>query len=146
MADSALNAISINEATGDIIIACGATGYFKLDIETDGEFNTNTDVGVFAVGRKTGTRKEQTYTTMLRRHYPIVHESDGLYSITVEIANEDTREIPPGSYVWTMILVTDPEYDENDQVIVENRTDGVYPLYQGEAQPAFELQGVAYVV
>lgn len=51
MAESILNAIQINEATGDIVIACGATGYFKVEIETDGEFNTETDVGVFAVGK-----------------------------------------------------------------------------------------------
>ena len=146
MADSALNAISINEATGDIVIACGATGYFKVEIETDGQFNTDTDVGVFAVGKKSGTRREQTYTTVLRRHYPVVLEGEGRYSVLVEIANEDTREVPAGSYVWTLILVTDPEYDENEQVIVGDRQDGVFPLYQGDEQPKFELKGVAYVV
>ena len=57
--------------------------------------------------------------------------------MVVEIANEDTRDISPGSYVWTLILVTDPEYDENNQVVVEDRKDGVYPIYQGDEQPAF---------
>ena len=142
MINSILNSISVDEDTGAIVLACGATGYFKIELQTDGEFNTETDVGVFAVARK----RQGAYTNVFRRHYPIVFESDGLYSVTVDIANEDTREISPGSYVWTMILVSDPEYDENDQVIVEDRTDGVYPLYQGEAQPAFELQGVAHVI
>ena len=146
MATSALNAISINEATGDVVIACGATGYFKIMIETDGTFNTETDMGVFAVGRKDGNRRTQAYTTVMRRHFPIQHEDDGIYSVTVEIANEDTRDIAPGSYVWTLILVTDPEYDEHGQVIVADREDGVYPLYQGDGQPKFELKGVAYVV
>lgn len=142
MAEIALNAISINEATGDITLACGATGYFKIEIQTDGVFDTDKDVGVFAVARK----RQSSYTTIFRRHYPIVSEAEGLYSITVDIANEDTREIAPGSYVWTMLLVTGPEYDENEQVIVEDRLDGVYPLYQGDAQPIFELQGVAHVI
>lgn len=146
MAESTLNAIQINEATGDIVIACGGTGYFKAEIETDGEFNTETDVGVFAVGKKSRTRREQTYTTVLRRHYPLVPEGDGRYSVLVEIANEDTRDIPAGSYVWTLILVTDPEYDENEQVIVGDRQDGVFPLYQGDEQPKFDLKGVAYDV
>lgn len=146
MIESALNAISINEATGDIIIACGATGYFKVDIETDMQFDTATDVGVFAVGKKNNDKRRQAYDTVFRKHYPITLESDGKYSITVDIANEDTRNVPIGSYVWTMILVTDPEYDENNQVIVADRTDSVYPLYQGDKQPKFELKGVAYVV
>ena len=101
MADSVLNAISINEGTGDIVIACGATGYFKMEIETDGVFNVDTDVGIFAVAKKEGSRTQQTYSTVLRRHYPIVFESEGKYSVTVEIANEDTRGIAPGSYVWS---------------------------------------------
>lgn len=146
MATSALNAILINEASGDIVIACGATGYFKVIIETDGEFNTETDMGVFAVGRKDGNRLKQAYTTVVRRHFPIQREDDGTYSVTVEIANEDTRDIAHGSYVWTLILVTDPEYDEHGQVIVADREDRVYPLYQGDSQPKFELKGVAYDV
>ena len=146
MAESMLNALRLNEETGDIAIACGATGYFKVEIETDGSFDTSTDVAVFAVGRKTGTRQETTYTTKLRRHYPLVLEGEGRYSVLVELANEDTRYIPAGSYVWTLILVTDPEYDGDGQVIVSDRQDGVYPLYQGSAQPKFELEGVAYVV
>ncbi len=142
MSESVLNAISVNERTGDIVIACGATGYFKIEISTDGSFNTDTDVGVFAVARK----RQQTFTTLLRRHYPIIFEEEGRYAVVVEIANEDTRDISPGSYVWTLILVTDPEYDENNQVVVEDRKDGVYPIYQGDEQPAFELKGVAYVI
>lgn len=146
MAESTLNAIQINEATGDIVIACGATGYFKAEIETDGEFNTETDVGVFAVGKKSSTRREQTYTTVLRRHYPLVSEGDRRYSVLVEIANEDTGDIPAGSYVWTLILVIDPEYDENEQVVVGDRQDSVFPLYQWDEQPKFDLKGVAYDV
>ena len=76
----------------------------------------------------------------------IVLEGEGKYSVLVEIANEDTRDIPAGSYVWTLILVTDPEYDEHEQVIVGDRQDGVFPLYQGDEQPKFELKGVAYVI
>lgn len=139
---SELNALQINESNGNIVLACGATGYFQVDIETDGELDPASDVAVFAIARA----RSSSYTTVFRKDYPIEKTAEGAYSVIVSLANEDTREIAPGNYVWTLILVTDPGRDETGQVIVNSRTDGVYPLWAGSAQPTLELRGIAYVV
>ena len=68
------------------------------------------------------------------------------YSVVVDIANEDTSGLEPGSYIWNLTIVTDPEYDNDGMVDVRDRTDGVYPLWSGDSQPTFELRGVAYVI
>ena len=151
MADSALNAISINEATGDIVIACGATGYFKVEIETDGQFNTDTDVGVFAVGKKSGTRRERTYTTVLRRHYPIVLEGEGQYSVLVEIANEDTREVPADTGAvqqepCILLKIGDGTTAFTDLPFVAGRAADVYSWAKAATKPSYtadEITGLA---
>lgn len=94
MSESVLNAISVNERTGDIVIACGATGYFKIEISTDGSFNTDTDVGVFAVARK----RQQTFTTLLRRHYPIIFEEEGRYAVATSGSLSDLTQ-PSGDVI-----------------------------------------------
>lgn len=144
--ESALNSLSINEANGNIILPCGATGHFQVDIITNGSLDVENDVAVMAIAMQEGSaRRGFTYTTVHRRDYPIVLNDNG-YSIVVDIANEDTRDLDPGTYVWNLTIVTDPERDENGQVIVANRVDGVYPLWSGDSQPTFELRGVAYVI
>ena len=140
--DSMLNALELNEATGAIVIGRGATGAFQVDIEAGDALLPNADVAVFAIGRQ----RSQNYTTIFCKTCAILPRNGGGYSVVVELANEDTRDLVPASYVWTLILVTDPEYDTDGTVIVKDRTDGVYPIWIGENQPVFEVRGVASVI
>ena len=132
---SALNALQINESTGDIVLTRGATGHFQIDITTEGELNPEKDVGVFAIARARST----TYTTVFQKAYPIVKNESGGYSIVVSLSNQDTRDLSPATYVWTLILVT-------GNVIANDQTDGVYPLWSGDEQPSLELRGAAHVI
>ena len=137
-----LNALELNEETGAIVIGRGATGCFQVDIEADEILHPDVDVAVFAIGRQ----RSQNYRSIFRKTCAILQRAGGGYSVVVELANEDTRDLTPASYVWTLILVTDPEYENDGTVIVEDRTDGVYPLWVGENQPAFEVRGGASVI
>lgn len=139
---SALNALQINESTGDIVLTCGATGHFQIDITTEGELNPEKDVGVFAIARARST----TYTTVFQKAYPIVKNESGGYSIVISLSNQDTRDLSPATYVWTLILVTEPGTDQSGNVIANDQTDGVYPLWSGDEQPSLELRGAAHVI
>ena len=143
--ESALNSLSINEVNGNIVLPRGATGHFQVDLTTNGELDPEVDRAVFAIASASTSRRSTTYTTVHRKDYPIVRTETG-YSVVVDIANEDTSGLEPGSYIWNLTIVTDPEYDNDGMVDVRDRTDGVYPLWSGDSQPTFELRGVAYVI
>ena len=138
-----LNAIALDEESGAITMGVGATGWFRVDL---GEGPFENTVAVFAAAEKSRVNGRTVYTNLLRREYPIAQTEEGVCTVLVELANEDTRAIAPGSYVWTLILVNDPTYDEHGDVIVDERSDGVYPLWTGTSQPKFVLEGVAHVI
>lgn len=140
-----LNAIALDESTGAISMGVGATGWFRVDLGS-GPFDTENTVAVLAVAERVRVEGKYTYVNLLRRKYPLMLDENGVYTVLVDLANEDTRAIAPGKYVWTLILVTDPAYDDNGDVIVDERADGVYPLWTGSNQPKFELEGLAHVI
>lgn len=140
-----LNSLRLDVETREIRIAQGATGYFRVDLLTDGTLDVDADKAVFAVARDERVGRVHNYTNVFRRDYAISADADGYYVI-VDLANEDTRGMEPGNYVWSVIVVTDPETDGDGDVIVDERADGVYPLWSGAEQPTFVLEGVAHVV
>ena len=140
-----LNAVALDESTGAITMGVGATGWFRVDLGA-GPFDADNTVGVFAVAERVRADGKYTYVNLFRREYPLTLTEEGIYTVLVRLANEDTRTIAPGSYVWTLILVTDPDRDEAGEVIVDERSDGVYPLWTGQNQPKFALEGVAHVI
>ena len=51
--------------------------------------------------------------TVFQKAYPIVKNESGGYSIVVSLSNQDTRDLSPATYVWTLILVTEPGTDQS---------------------------------
>lgn len=140
-----LNAVALDESTGAITMGVGATGWLRVDLGA-GPFDVDNTTAVFAVAERTRVDGRYAYVNLFRREYPLTLDEDSVYTVLVELANEDTRAIVPGSYVWTLIIVTDPAYDDDGHVIVDERADGVYPLWTGSNQPKFVLEGVAHVI
>ena len=62
----------------------------------------------------------------------------------IRLCNHDTRDIPEGRYKWNLRIVTDPEYDENGNVCVEDCSDNVITVFSNP--PTFSLsKGGGYV-
>ena len=79
-----------------------------------------------------GLFNPSTKQTVLRKQVEIV---DGIAFLT--LTNADTRSLTVGSYRYNLRIVTDPEYDENGQVICNDATDNVLSIYN--ELPKFEL-------
>lgn len=47
----------------------------------------------------------------------------------IRLCNRDTRDIPAGRYKWNLRIVTDPVYDEEGNVRVDECTDDVITVF-----------------
>lgn len=118
-------AFSYNLETNKITLEPGDTGGFTVNVDWpryDGEIAL-----VLGVCNKAGE-------DVVLKSWPVV---DGM--VMVEFCNHDTRDLEPGNYKWQMRIVTDPEYDENGNVIAEDCTDKVISVFDGDAMPIFRL-------
>ena len=112
-------------SSGRITCPRGDTGV--LNITFSGAINLKPgDMLVFGLYNPT------TKETVLRKQVEIV---DG--AAVLLFSNADTRDIPVGSYKYNLRVVTDPEYDEHDQVICSDATDNVLSIYND--LPKFDL-------
>ena len=99
--------------TRKITLPAGDTMDFK--IHTNGDF----DVAIFAVyNRTTG----QDVVAV-----PVEIDADGYANI--RLANRHTRDVPAGNYKWNLRLVSDPEFDENGNVVVDEDSDNVLTVF-----------------
>ncbi len=57
----------------------------------------------------------------------------------VDFCNHDTRDIEPGNYKWQLRIVTNPEYDEDGNVIAKDCEDKVISVFDGDKKPPFRL-------
>ena len=108
-----------------IIIPKGDTGSFYLI--NKGAHSEN-DVAVFSV------KDPLTQKTVIEK---IVDASE--CGITIEIENEDTRELPAGKYFWDLKLYRSPEYDEDGILIDALEIDSYYSAFES---PLFIIKEV----
>lgn len=118
-------AFSYNNETNKITMEPGDTGSFTVGVDWpryDGEIAL-----VLGVCNRDGE-------DVLLKNFPV---ADGVAAI--EFCNHDTRDLEPGNYKWQLRVVTDPEYDENGNVIAEDCTDKVISVFGGDSMPTFRL-------
>lgn len=118
-------AFSYNEETNKITLEPGDTGSFTVNVDWprfEGEIAL-----VLGVCNKDGE-------DVILKSWSVV---DGM--VAVELCNHDTRDLEPGNYKWQLRIVTDPEYDENGNVIAEDCTDKVISVFSGDAMPTFRI-------
>ena len=127
--------IRLDTATGRITCPIGDTGLFTINLTdaSGGALEDNlTGVGIFAVADK------RLMNTYIAKAVPIVDNS-----ITVHLTNADTRSLTAGTHCWDVRIVTDPEYDNDGNVVCEDDTDEVHSLYSAIGLPEFIATGVA---
>lgn len=95
-------------------------------------------VAVFAVAEK--ARVGVGYIQRSWRAVPIVDNT-----ATILITNAMSRRLEPGEYFWDVRIVTDPEYNEDGDVIAEDDSDEVHSLFAArpEGLPDYIVPGVA---
>lgn len=114
-----------------IEMACGDTANIRINISCD--IISAGDMLLFAIF------KVSTGEDLLCKSTDIV---DGVANI--RLSNQDTRDIPPGSYKWNLRLVTSPVCDEQGKVCVDEPTDDVITIF--DKPPVIKLtRGGAYV-
>ncbi len=94
-------------------------------------------VVIFAVCKEL---KNGTFTTESSKSVEIVDNT-----VTINITNSFSRGIQPGDYRWDVRIVTDPEYDDDDNVICMDDSDEVHSLFAGRegGMPKYIVPGVA---
>ena len=117
----------------------GDTGMFLLRIK-DGngqQLPPINGVGIFAVCKE---MRNGRFATQSRKAVEIVDNT-----VTIRLANAVSRTIEPGDYRWDIRIVTDPEIDDDGNVICEDDTDEVHSVYAGrpEGMPKCIVRGAA---
>lgn len=116
---------TFDEITLDVVLPVGDTMQFCVNVANDAYH-----VVIFAIyDRNDGA-------DILRVPVEIV---DGAANIRLTSAH--TRDLPAGRYKWNLRLVSDPEYDENGNVIVEDESDNVVTVFgpENDAIPNIKL-------
>lgn len=145
---SSPNALMLNPSSGTIVLPVGGTGGFvaKLKLSNGAEIDAQNDVVIFAVSKQKDIFAKSHHAEVIWKELPIVSEDNG-FSVRVNITNSDTRNLSPGKYVWDLTLVTDPERDENNKVIVQDDSDTVVPIFARSGRlPEFRLCEVTTIV
>lgn len=143
------NALSVDATTGTIVLPVGGTGSFIAHIvQGEGvEIYPQNAVVIFAVSDMRWVGTQQHRAEIIKKELDILtDEEDGLY-VQVNLENADTRNLKPDTYCWDLTLVTDPERDEEGNVIVRDDTDSVVPIFARTGKlPLFKLCEVTVVV
>lgn len=50
----------------------------------------------------------------------------------IRLATKHTRDLEPGKYKWNLRLVTDPEYDENGNIMLQDINDDAMTVFGPE--------------
>ncbi len=115
-----------NEIDNSIKMACGDTGDLFVEIETEGFILTPCDVILFAIF------DNSTGEDLMCKHAEIENGQ-----AHIRLCNYDTRDIPAGLYKWNLRIVTDPIYDEDGNVRVDECTDDVITVF--DSPPTIRL-------
>lgn len=144
---SELNALFLDEGTGTITIAAGATGWFIFLLDTTAALNTDTDRAILGVGSRNGSARPYSYTRVFRKDFPLLRDSAGQLYVRVALSNADTRSLSPGKYYWDLTVATDPARDAAGNAVVDETTDHVYPIYAGTGTlPTLTIDGGVPIV
>jgi len=111
--------------TRKITLPAGDTMDFR--IRTNGEF----DALIFAVYNRT-TGEDLVLV-------PVEIENGYAH---VRLANRHTRDVPAGNYKWNLRMVSDPERDENGNIIADEDSDNVLTVFgpDNESIPNFTIR------
>lgn len=143
------NALSVDPTTGAIVLPVGGTGSFIAHIvQGEGvEIDPQNAIVIFAVSDMRWVGTQQHRAEIIKKELDILtNEEDGLY-VQVNLENADTRNLKPDTYCWDLTLVTDPERDEEGNVIVEDSGDNVIPIFaRSGSLPKFTLCEVTVIV
>ena len=102
---------SVNFDTGAITMNVGDTGSFELEAHRDdGTDWTEDDRAVFTVRGATGAN-------VMERVYRLDDVELGNGVILVELHNDDTDNLTPGTYSWEVRFVVHPYYSADGQII-----------------------------
>lgn len=135
--------IYIDEYTNTMRMAQGDTDTITLtltDEQGDPLPSQLTGVGIFAICQLSATGQPSDIAWLVAT---ITNNT-----VTFDVPNSMTRDVPAGSYRWDMRIVTDPEYDDDGNVIAEDASDQVHSIFAGTeaGMPLLELKGAAYRV
>ena len=143
------NALTIDPQSHAITLPIGGTGSFiaKIAVSEGVELTPGSDVVLFAISDAKRIGAKMHTAAVFKKVLPIlVNDNDEMY-VRVGFINADTRELKPGDYVWDLTLITSPDYDSGGEVIVEDDSDNVIPIFAREGHlPVFTLQGVTVIV
>lgn len=156
-----INSMVIDPNTGNIRIGVGATGHFRIafeDISADA-LNPDTDIVIFSAQETKGEDRvvitsfhgipiTDTFTAdkkVFHKLFPVNQDEDGTFYADISLTNADTRAIGVGEFLWNATLVTDPEYDDDGNPIVDD-ADSVAPIYLNGDRPHMTVEEVGYVV
>lgn len=121
---------TLNQKTGAITIPQGDTATFRINMEC-GPFPEDT-VAVFGIVT-TGTA-----TCLFSKVFEVKDNQ-----VIVRLTNQETRQIPVGTYQWDCRIVTEPNR-KGDGITAEDPGDNVYSLFSGNtSMPQFTVTGVA---
>lgn len=79
-------------------------------------------------------------TSIFKRSFDIV---DG--TAVIRLTNADTRVFAPGAYTWNLRVITDPELDEDGNIICADADDHVRTLFNAR-MPKFIVTEAGCVV
>lgn len=133
--------ITIN-ADKTITCPAGDTGLFLVQLfdQDDQPLLLPSDgVAIFAVAERTSEKSGFVNRTARR-----VDTVDN--TVTVWLPSSLTRKLTPGgSYYWDIRLVSDPDTDEEGNIVALDDSDEVTSVYAGrpEGMPKFVVPGVA---
>jgi hypothetical protein len=101
--------------TRKVTISAGDT--MDLGVRTNGKY----DAVIFAVYDRAA--KQDLLTVPAQIEGGTAH---------IRLANRHTRDLPEGRYKWNLRMVSDPEYDENGNVIADEDSDNVMTVFGPE--------------
>lgn len=141
-------ALSLNAETCEITLPLGGTGSFiaRIELKNEATVDPERSVMLFTISNGSDIASRSHRTVLLKKELPIRTDLDGIF-VSVSFSNSDTRTLKPGRYAWDLTLVIDPDRDEHGEVIAQDDTDGVIPIFAKTGRlPSFVLSEVTYIV
>ena len=141
--------LTIDPATGRIMLPVGGTGSFIARLSFDEEIEINKDdcIVLFSMSKAKNIGVQQHRAAIITKRLELNVDEEGELYVQVTFVNADTRELKPGNYVWDLTIITDPETLDDGSVVVEDDSDNVIPIFaRTGALPMITLCEVTYIV
>ena len=142
-------ALTLNAETGEITLPVGGTGSFiaRINLRNGATIDPTNSIILFAVSDRQTISKKEHRSEILRKEFQIQGDAEEGYYVRVDLLNPDTREQRPGRYVWDLTFITDPEYDDQGNIVCGDASDDVVPIFASAGKlPVFNLYEVTTIV